>query len=1628
MAQERQVSNASSEASLHTSQGVPKKRGRPPKAKSEQATPAISSQGTPKQRGRDAKPLVTSQVSQILSSEGNTPSTHTLQTNLSSSQNASKTLGSKTSRSRPMAAPKRRTNGSHPQDKPDTQGHFPKAPTKLKAKGYKNPLPRLGVSTEQLAEALHQAMQVYQEEVVGQQKSHKGKNAKQQGRPTKAPSLLSTTSGTLSKNLKTTKQKSKTTGKADPMQSARAFSKASDSKNSVSGTTKRHHPKRSTPRPAKKTASLPGSLPPNSLSTQGLVLTMATDLTETSQAMVLQPNAPTPKDMVEAIQKRKRGRPAKLKALEPTHAVSTVAITSTTTHQENLKESLQAPLQGLEAVVSSQEVEVSAVQVVMPKRRGRPPKGTSQKSLKTSETELPQGLVEASLPTSRVLEDFSENSKPPLGETIPYTSQILDHSQASSAADTLPHHDVALTAETVPPVVLPEATTRHRTFEYALEERLQHTAENFTDSVTTLPEPYVSDEPLHTEKNVQWASDFYPLTFQLIRQWAKPGDWRRGFGYFQTSGQVRKVELTDYGFHAEIKGRFKEGYQVKLHAEELPLRPECNCPLEQIWCKHAIAAALTVIDSGYWLRFWQAYSPHTAPQELPPKEQYEKLSAAASCQYVILLDLHRDDRYVGIRLIERLTRQPVTQFEKILRLAATIGTSHLNDIEQQEIRLMQWFHKEQVVPFPSRHPLEGWIELPVQKLDHVLRVISHHPLVLEAETGAPFHFYPTPLVLQLSVNASGQGGHVMTSLHWLVPEAPEDYVWDDLFFGHHEHVGDYTSEADIEKVFSVEAQHQLLVDKQGEKHPVIEEIPLEAMRIFSKEVPWGQYRQTLYPLSIRLSMLPKHLVKSTFNDIRDTDGGKFLFEELPKIQRFLSLDFGGGLTSPKLYRRPPVSILHVELIDPAALRMRISMTFSYDGVEVAYTRSLPENSMYVMVVKQNPDQIYWMKRDLKAEQQAFEHLVHLGVEPIQANFFQAEGDRAIDFIHEIIPSLDKHRWQVKLPTNQQDLNVIKVSKYPLRLVADIAFEPGRVDMFRLNLSAKVDQITMDLGQVQTYMLQGKKYFYLDGAGYVEVPLATVLQFGKTIQAFDAETLGPDSYLVQTFKAGLLSELQDQGVILNMDEQFQGFWQVMSSSKPIQEVPPSENIQATLRHYQTQGFNWLLFLHNYGLNGILADDMGLGKTLQAITLLQHVKNIHGQAPSLIVAPTSVVFNWVNELTRFAPELQVLNLTGSTRFDEYTHIKQADVVVTSYTIMRRDIKALKKYPFRCVILDEAQNIKNPESQTALAAKELNANHRLALSGTPIENSLLELWSLFDFLMPGFLYEKPLFRQKYVLPIEEKGNRDAERRLRKQVSPFMLRRLKQDVLSELPPKIESIHHCEMTDEQYDLYLRVLEETRREIMSDPSETGLKKAQAAIFRALIRLRQICCHPMLLDPAIRGNVMTSGKFEALKEFVLSAIANGHRILLFSQFVEMLKIIRGWLDEEGLKYCYLTGETRNREAEVTKFNTQTDIPLFLISLKAGGTGLNLTGADVVIHYDPWWNPAAEDQATDRAYRIGQNKTVFVYRMITRSSVEEKIQRLQGVKRDLVDSIISADRSAMDKFLTFDSLKEILSSEF
>ncbi len=452
-----------------------------------------------------------------------------------------------------------------------------------------------------------------------------------------------------------------------------------------------------------------------------------------------------------------------------------------------------------------------------------------------------------------------------------------------------------------------------------------------------------------------------------------------------------------------------------------------------------------------------------------------------------------------------------------------------------------------------------------------------------------------------------------------------------------------------------------------------------------------------------------------------------------------------------------------------------------------------------------------------------------------------------------------------------------------------------------------------------------------------------------------------------------------------------------------EYPVPEGILGTLREYQKTGFRWLKSLAHYGLGGILADDMGLGKTLQVITFILSEKAEHSE-PNLVVAPTSLIYNWQEEVRKFAPQLRTVVVVGSPteRKAQLKTCMGADLVITSYGLLKRDIDYYQSHQFKYCIIDEAQHIKNPATLGAKTVKAIKARSYFALTGTPIENALTELWSLFDFLMPGYLHSHARFKSRYETPIVRSQDTKALRDLSRHIRPFILRRMKQDVLKELPDKIESSMVNRMTPEQAKLYGAHLAQAQKEFQAVLQEGGFEKGQIKILALLTRLRQLCCHPGLFLEGYKGG---SGKLEMLMELIQDAVDSGHRILLFSQFTGMLKLIREELGKADLTYFYLDGATAAEERirMVNAFNGG-EKEVFLISLKAGGTGLNLTGADMVIHYDPWWNPAVEDQATDRAYRIGQNKSVQVMRLITHGTIEERIFALQQKKKALVDSVI------------------------
>ena len=454
------------------------------------------------------------------------------------------------------------------------------------------------------------------------------------------------------------------------------------------------------------------------------------------------------------------------------------------------------------------------------------------------------------------------------------------------------------------------------------------------------------------------------------------------------------------------------------------------------------------------------------------------------------------------------------------------------------------------------------------------------------------------------------------------------------------------------------------------------------------------------------------------------------------------------------------------------------------------------------------------------------------------------------------------------------------------------------------------------------------------------------------------------------------------------------------------MPPPAGVLATLRDYQLAGFHWMQFLARHGLHGILADDMGLGKTLQTLThILAEKESGHsGGKPTLVVAPTSVVPNWRAEALRFTPGLRVLVLNGPERKRYFRSIPHADLVLTSFALLQRDLEKLGAVAFHLVVLDEAQNIKNPRAKVAQAACKLKAAHRLCLSGTPIENHLGELWSLMRFLIPGFLGSEEMFNRRFRKPIEKDGDAERNEALKRRVAPLILRRTKDQVAKELPPKTELVHLIELHTSQKDLYETVRATMDKRVRQAIAARGLGRSQIVFLDALLKLRQICCDPRLLPAEISNHVTESAKLDFLTDLLELLIEEGRRILLFSQFTTMLALIEDHLIRVKIPYLKLTGSSKDRGQLVVDFQTGR-IPVFLISLKAGGTGLNLTAADTVIHYDPWWNPAAEAQATDRAYRIGQDQPVFVHKLLCQDTVEERIHKLQHDKGKLAAGILA-----------------------
>src|SRR5574344_2080758 len=914
--------------------------------------------------------------------------------------------------------------------------------------------------------------------------------------------------------------------------------------------------------------------------------------------------------------------------------------------------------------------------------------------------------------------------------------------------------------------------------------------------------------------------------------------------------------------------------------------------------------------------------------------------------------------------MSRETGKVVRSIENILKALIeaqkTDKSFLLNSSQLVEVEIFK-----QILKTARQDKKAGWYDIPITKFADMFPLLAQAEEVLDEKSKNRLKFTNQDWHLVLNVNSSNVG-NVLLSLEWHRPDSDEVY-------------------------------------------------PFEEIRYFSRHLKWGRYKNIIFPINVPVSTVPQALIKSSFTDLKDADGGKFIYEELPKLQKEMDVEVSDAINDLLVNQKPPKNIVTLGIDYDQSLKA--SLEFEYDGVKVPYSKTA-QKTPYVTI--KNGENLYWVKRNIEYEQASYNMLLACKFVPMQTNNLALEKENAIDFYNYYIKQAGEN-WEF---IEKDDMNFFKLMPEPFKLKADVDFCENSTDGFQFKLYGQVGEEIIDFQEIFDTIQSGEKYSRIRSLGFVEYPAQDIFDMMRSFTSFDAYRNEDNMFIVKTYRAGLLNEMKNFGVELVLSNKFNEFWNQMSTFSTSDDVTLPQNVNAELREYQVKGFHWLWFMYKYGLNGILADDMGLGKTLQALALLQKAKAVDGPQPTLVICPTSVVFNWESEIEKFVPDLTCLKLSGVDRKQFFKEIPNYDVIITSYALVRRDIEKLKKYNFRYVILDESQNIKNAMSQTAQAVKKLNSPHRLALSGTPIENKLEELWSVFDFLMPGFLFTMADFNYKYVNPIMDRGDKTVEKRLKLQIYPFILRRMKRDVAKDLPDKVENVAYCELTPEQKDFYLDVLDSTKEELFKSIEQNGLEKSRLSIFSALLRLRQICCHPRLYDKENFKGQIQSGKFEYLKEMLEQIIDEGHRVLLFSQFVNMLDIVKDWLEREDIAYEYLTGKTKDRQGAVERFNSNPYIPIFLVSLKAGGTGLNLTGADYVIHYDPWWNPAVEDQATDRAYRIGQTKKVFVYRLITKGTVEEKIQKLKQRKRDLVDSVISVDRNIV-KSLTMDDVREIFS---
>ena len=705
----------------------------------------------------------------------------------------------------------------------------------------------------------------------------------------------------------------------------------------------------------------------------------------------------------------------------------------------------------------------------------------------------------------------------------------------------------------------------------------------------------------------------------------------------------------------------------------------------------------------------------------------------------------------------------------------------------------------------------------------------------------------------------------------------------------------------------------------------------------------------------------------------------------------------------------------VEKIIPKELYVKMYLDYDKNNYVIADIRFCYDNFEF------NPlrEEEYDVARDVLKETEALDMFLKTGfmLDRENARLILANDEAIYNFLsNEIETYMRKFEVLATDEFKQKQVKEPKISNIGVRIENNL-------------LEINFDGLGFELSELKDIMDKyklKKKFHRLKNGDFINLEENETINFFESLKTnldIDFEEIEKGDIKLPIFRSLYLDRLLNNSNIknINKDENYKTIIDSIDNKTINEDIMLPEGLNATLRNYQETGYKWLKTLDSYGFGGVLADDMGLGKTLQIVSvILSYVESMEKEnkkpKTSLVICPSSLTLNWFNEIQKFAPKLKVLLVNGNAndRRNKIEKLEDYDVLIASYDILKRDIDVYKEkqYEFKFVIADEAQYIKNNNTQNFKAIKEIQAETRYALTGTPIENSLSELWSIFDFVMPGYLFSYRKFKELYETPIVKGEDGYSMKKLKMLIEPFILRRIKEEVLTELPDKTITILNNEMEEEQEKIYMSYMTQVKEEIETEISVNGFEKSQIKILSLLMRLRQICCHPSLFIENYKGE---SSKLNQCIQIVKDAIESGHKILLFSGYTSMFEIIEEEFKKENISYYKLTGQTKvsDRIKLVDEFNENPDIKVFLISLKAGGTGLNLVGADMVIHYDPWWNLSAENQATDRTYRIGQKKNVQVYKLITKNSIEEKIYELQQRKAKLIDNMLSTKETFISK---------------